>query len=341
MTAPVIAFFNNRGGVGKTFLVYHIGWMLAELGYRVVAADLDPQGNLTAACLNENRLEPLWPEDQSRATAYGAIEPLKRGGGDLLDPLLEPVDDDSALLPDENLVLIPGDMSLSNFEEDLSQAWQKCLEGEERAFRMISAFWRLLQRGATLHRADVVLMDLGPNLGAINRAALTAADFVVIPMGPDLFSIQALRNLGPRLRLWRREWSERLPRNPTANLSLPAGRMQTIGYVVTQHSERWNPSLKVSRKWTARIPAAYQKYAADHSEGNVESVLEDKNCLAVLKHFRALMPMALEVRKPLFFLKPADGAMGAFATATHDAYREFRTLALKIAERAGVRPENP
>ena len=37
-----IAFFNNKGGVGKTSLVYHVAWMLAEHGVRVVAADLDP-----------------------------------------------------------------------------------------------------------------------------------------------------------------------------------------------------------------------------------------------------------------------------------------------------------
>ena len=43
-----IAFFNNKGGVGKTSLVYHLAWMYADLGVSVVAADLDPQANLTA-----------------------------------------------------------------------------------------------------------------------------------------------------------------------------------------------------------------------------------------------------------------------------------------------------
>ena len=52
-----IAFFNNKGGVGKTTLVYHLSWMYAELGYSVVAADLDPQANLSAVFLSEDRLE--------------------------------------------------------------------------------------------------------------------------------------------------------------------------------------------------------------------------------------------------------------------------------------------
>lgn len=53
MSAPIITFFNNKGGVGKTSLVYHLAWMLADLGHRVVAADLDLQANLTAAFVDE------------------------------------------------------------------------------------------------------------------------------------------------------------------------------------------------------------------------------------------------------------------------------------------------
>ena len=57
MSIPVLTFFNNKGGVGKTSLVYHLAWMLNDLGHRVLACDLDPQANLTAAFLDEERLE--------------------------------------------------------------------------------------------------------------------------------------------------------------------------------------------------------------------------------------------------------------------------------------------
>ncbi len=55
-----IAFFNNRGGVGKRSLVYHLAWMYSELGLRVLAADLDPQA------LGKGRMEvsgSLWRKD--------------------------------------------------------------------------------------------------------------------------------------------------------------------------------------------------------------------------------------------------------------------------------------
>ena len=60
MSIPVLTFFNNKGGVGKTSLVYHLAWMFSEMGKRVVAIDLDPQANLTSAFLTEEKLERLW-----------------------------------------------------------------------------------------------------------------------------------------------------------------------------------------------------------------------------------------------------------------------------------------
>ena len=56
MSGTTLTFFNNKGGVGKTSLVYHVAWMLSELDHVVLAVDLDPQANLTAAFLNEDDL---------------------------------------------------------------------------------------------------------------------------------------------------------------------------------------------------------------------------------------------------------------------------------------------
>jgi len=328
MSVPVIAFFNNKGGVGKTSLVYHLAWMMAEQGLRVVAADLDPQGNLSAAFLDDDRLEQLWPEEKHPATVYGAVRPLKRGVGDVVEPLLEQISD--------GLVLIPGDMGLSEFEDDLSQVWPGCLDRDERSFRVISAFWRVIQLGAAEHEANVLLLDLGPNLGAINRAALIASDFVVIPLGPDLFSLQGLRNLGPALREWRSGWRERINRNPESDLVLPEGRMQPIGYVVMQHSVRRDRPVKSYEKWISRIPETYRRCVLDEAPGRHTSVTRDEHCFALLKHYRSLMPMAQEARKPMFLLKPADGALGAHTSAVRDAYHDFKRLARNIGDRAGV-----
>ena len=58
-----IALFNNKSGVGKTTLVYHLAHMFPRLGYPALAVDLDPQANLTSAFFDEDRLENLWSEE--------------------------------------------------------------------------------------------------------------------------------------------------------------------------------------------------------------------------------------------------------------------------------------
>ena len=57
--------------------------------------------------------------------------------------------------------------------------------------------------------ASIILADVGPNLGAINRSALISSDYVVVPLGADLFSLRGLRNLGPTLNRWRQDWKSR------------------------------------------------------------------------------------------------------------------------------------
>ena len=334
MSATFIAFFNNKGGVGKTSLVYHLDWMYADLGAGVVAADLDPQANLTAAFLDEDRLEELWPDSDHRHTAFGCVQPLIQGLGDIADPHLEYVVDEPAVA--DQLALVVGDLALSGFEDELSAMWPDCLDRKERAFRVISAFWRILQRAATLVQAEIVLIDLGPTLGAMNRAALIAADYVVVPLAPDLFSLRGLSNLGPTLRRWRAEWRERRVRNPVADLALPKGRVEPVGYIILQHAVRLDRPVQAYDRWVARIPGVYRSHVLHKSEDREIVVTKDPHCLALLKHYRSLMPLAQEARKPIFHLKPADGAMGAHVQAVHGAYHDFKALARIIAQRTGV-----
>lgn len=329
MSVTVIAFFNNKGGVGKTSLVYHLAWMFADRGKRVLAVDLDPQANLSAFFIDEDNLALLWPEDDLLDnTIFTAVSPLLRGVGDVAKPNLEIIK--------ERLALIPGDMQLSRFENDLSVNWSDCLDRKERGFRVMSAFWRVIQEGANAHQADIVLVDLGPNLGAINRAALISADYVVIPLAPDLFSLKGLRNLGPTLRQWREEWQERFSRNPDSSLILPKGNMQPIGYIMLQHSVRLDRPAIAYGKWMAKIPAYYRKYVLDSPSNKAPKVENDEHCFAMLKHYRSLMPMAQEARKPMFFLKPSDGAIGAHANAIPDVYSEFQLLAQRIGGLSGT-----
>lgn len=343
MKTPVIAFFNNKGGVGKTSLVFHLAWKYADLGYRVVAVDLDPQSNLSAAFLEEDRLVELWPEGEHPQTIFGAVSPLVAGTGDVGFPHLEGISEGAGQveqlslgLYEDRLTLVVGDLELSQFEDELADAWSKCLGGSERAFRVMSAFWRIAQRAAEQRNADLILVDLGPNLGAINRAALIAADFVVFPLSADLFSLQGLRNLGPTLRRWRTDWEQRLRQNRARDLDLPAGSMKPVGYVVQQHSVRLDRPVQAYDRWIAKIPGVYRN-AVLNEPGVIQGGIEDDpHCLILLKHYRSLMPLAQEARKPIFHLKPADGAIGSHIEAVKSVSSDFARLAQIIAERTGL-----
>jgi cellulose biosynthesis protein BcsQ len=315
-----IAFFNNRGGVGQTSLVYHLAWMFSDLGVPVLAADLDPQANLTAMFLDKEQLQSLWPEDDDHgSTVYGAIRPILLGTGDITVPPVNWVGRD--------LGLLPGDLSLSRFEDSLSNAWLRGSHADESSLRTTTAFRRLLEE-MSKGWAKLILIDVGPNLGAINRAALAACDRVCLPLVPDLYSVQALKNVGAALAKWRREW---LAFDGSA---LAPEMMSPCGYVVTKHV-RPNPMRR--NPLSDRLPSMYRSYVLD--EPILESPpkpTDDPNCLALLRNFPSLMSLAIEAHKPMFELKPADGAIGAHAEAVRQCKADFLRLATAIAASVGL-----
>ncbi len=324
---PIVAFFNNKSGVGKTSLVYHLASMYAELGTRVLAADLDPQANLTAAFIDEAGLEKYWLQPAG-GTVFDAIRPLTEGTGTIEDPHVATIE--------PNLDALVGTLRLADLETDLAQEWPSCADSKPRAFRVIAAFWTVMQRAAELCGAEVILLDLGPSLGAINRSALSAADHVVVPLAADLFSLTGLTNLGPRLRTWRREWQERVTKNTEPTLPLPAGRMRPAGYVIMQHAERnRGRPARAYEHWMNRIPAVFASDVLglpDDTDRFPPTPRSDPHCLALVRHYRSLAPLAQAAGKPIFRLRPADGALGSHAKAVQEAYMDFQRLAARIAE---------
>lgn len=336
MTTPILTFFNNKGGVGKTSLIYHLAWMFASLHKRVVVADLDPQANLTAAFLDDDTIEKIWTDFQPGSTVCQCVKPLT-GMGDIKPPVLQNIAMD--------LYLLPGDITLSGYEDTLSEQWPNSMGNHNlyRPMRILSSFWTVMQMAADKTTADIILVDIGSNFGAINRSVLLATDYVAIPLGADLFSLQGLSNLGPMLKAWRNLWKKRLDNWKNAEehaqhpeFRLPPGNMLPIGYLCQQYGVRLDRPVKAYDKWVQQIPAAYRENVLKESPISGMKQEEDPYCLATIKHYRSLIPMAQEHRKPIFNLTSADGAIGAHANAVQDAKKDFKTLAVKIAEKMGI-----
>jgi cellulose biosynthesis protein BcsQ len=329
MSVPVLTFFNNKGGVGKTSLVYHLAWMFAEQGLRVMAVDLDPQANLTAAFLDEDRLADLWKDSAGASTIFRSVKPLLDVGD------FAPVDYQKL---DQRLALIPGDLGLSGFEDALSATWTDALsdKNKTRPFRILTAFWRASQESAKRFDADLIVFDVGPNLGAINRAALLASNHVVVPLGADLFSLQGLRNLGPTLRDWRLGWTRRRDDWKSPEFDLPLGDMTPVGYIAMRHGVRLTRPVKAYTRWLDQIPAEFRRSVLATDATAAPVIGEDQYCLAMLKNYNSLMPLAQEARKPIFSLRAADGAIGSHGSAVAKAHGDFKALARDIAKRIGL-----
>ena len=195
-----------------------------------------------------------------------------------------------------------------------------------------------MQSGAAQMNASIILADVGPNLGAINRSALIATDYIIVPLGADLFSLQGLRNLGPTLNRWRQDWQRRRNHWAQSDFPLPDGAMQPGGYVVQQHGVRLNRPVRAYDKWVNRMPEEYARNLRGDNKGPYpETPAQDEEyALATVKHYRSLVPIAQEARKPIFHLTTADGAVGSHAAAAKDAHRDFRDLAKKIIQRINL-----
>lgn len=325
-----LAFFNPKAGVGKTTLVYHLAHMYADLGVRTLVVDLDPQADLSCLFLTDEQLESLWPGGATPKTVAGALEPL------LIDETTDlPEPPTVTITP--RLGLLPGDLALTLAEDELNSHWTQCLDDPARSLLVEAAVWRLVEEAATTWGARLVLVDLGPNLTALNRAALLAAQYVAVPLAPDPFSLRGLRTLGPTLARWRAEWEQRKGLRPKPAVPLPGGELHSIGYLVLQHATWRRQPVRDRNRWLNQIPATYREamLSADSAPAP-HTVAEDPHCLAFLKSYPSLLPMAQQARKPMFSLKPADGALGGHGAAVADCYRDFEVLARRLADRCGV-----
>ncbi|MGH2509648.1 MAG: ParA family protein [Ktedonobacteraceae bacterium] len=239
-----VALYNHKGGVGKTTLSVNIAAALAELGRRVLLVDADPQCNLTSY-LVESDVVDSWldaSDSDDGVTLWSAIKPVVESTGAVRE--IEPYE------RLKKIFLIPGDIKLSDFEQDLSQVWTECLQRKMRGFRSATAISSVVNMAASQVEADFVFYDVGPNVGPLNRVILLDCDYFIVPAACDLFSTRALSTLGQSLASWIREWQLISQLAPDDVPMLP-GRPRFMGYI-----------LQKFRMYGGQISGGYASYVA-------------------------------------------------------------------------------
>jgi cellulose biosynthesis protein BcsQ len=240
-TAKRIAIFNHKGGVGKTTLTVNIASALANLGKKVLLVDSDPQCNLTLYRIEESVVNDLLDqsEGENGRTIWSALKPIVDAIGDV--KLVMPLEIGT------NLFLLPGDIRLAEFENELSTLWLECFGRKMRGYRGTTALSYLVNQITTKMNFDFVFFDSGPNIGALNRTILLDCDYFVIPAACDLFSLSAIKTLGHTLASWIKDWRMIVELAPDSAYLLP-GKPVLLGYI-PQRFRTWGgqPSSEFSK----------------------------------------------------------------------------------------------
>lgn len=276
MSVKIVTIFNNKGGVGKTTLTYHLAHALGHLGKKVLLIDLDPQCNLTINALQVNQIEEMWDAENSYIDDFQSARDADAGGFNTLIQqtrsihfLLKPTEDGTADLGfcppparlAENVHLIPGRLTLHKFEAKVGERFGGVYQGDPLAIRTATKVRALAHEYAKIYSYDVVIFDTSPSLGALNRNLLSLADGFMIPCSPDLFSVYGIKNIGDALRGWRAQFESIFHfLSDQKRSSFPENFVRFMGYTIynAKRYSKFESDLNLAKAhhdYAKRIPA--------------------------------------------------------------------------------------
>lgn len=158
----VISICNQKGGVGKSTVAYHLAWGLYELKHTVLLIDIDPQGNLSATF--------------DRHESCNVLEVFSNNPKLMTEVVIGSSENSSISLVSSNIHLSKAEFQVSfTVYTKLKKALYKETKGYSR--------W------------DYIIIDCPPSLGLFTVNALTASDYVLVPSLPFYYSLLGLKDL--------------------------------------------------------------------------------------------------------------------------------------------------
>lgn len=323
-----LAFFNNKGGVGKTTLAFNTAVKFAQKGYKTVLVDLDPQCNLSKLALGPTFEDNLFSTKLD--TAYTVLEGVIKGGSDIDKTIkFEKLD--------TNLSILPGSLRLSDYENSLIASYGEASQGIERGFFTTSAIDRFLNYKGLSEEIDLFIIDTSPSLNLLNRVIFLGCDYFVTPLMPDAFSVQGIENLGITFELWKDNWKKtakvlakdkQIPHDKVLD-----GEGLFIGYIINSYNQYSQKPIKSNEEWMAKIPGYVKSYLSQRHSRNGLVEKSWTNKLAQIKDFGQLSPLSQLKNKAVFNLDPKrDGFASIPGTVEsfEQSKKEFEELSENI-----------
>jgi cellulose biosynthesis protein BcsQ len=327
-----LAFFNNKGGVGKTTLLCNLAsYLQLRKNKKILIIDADPQCNASSYVLSVDDFYKAYYSEQSfyneqTFTINNLIYPLKKGQGYVEDY-------DVIASQSFGIDLIPGTPRFARVEDFLSKDWVDVKAADIRGIRTNMLFIHFL---TLCHKYDYVFFDMGPSLGAINRAVLLACDYFLTPMSSDIFSLLALENIGISINEWKKDFNDSIKKLGFEEKKALDGLKESceikfIGYIEQQYISKSVDGKNVAVRSYEKILDRIPEEIADRIVNPINDGFNEVNYnLGSIPNFYSLIPMSQSAHKPIFNLTSTDGVLGAHYKKVNDYLNLIEKIASKV-----------
>jgi len=318
----IFAMWAHKGGVAKTTNVYHMAFEMAMSGKNVIMVDADPQCTLSESCCSDANTDTNWRADEEQGDLLSAWEATYAA-------ILERREIPSASLaiPDRadrctenggSLRLLPGSLESYQLErrlayaQDLKQrSWLQDVPGWVDLKEAVGVMRVLFQVTAIRHKADIVLIDMGPSICDLNFNILFSSDYFVVPANADRYSKSSLCTIARVLTHWGQNHKEIVTLNAENKCNMKTTPPKFAGIIFSRvpQSTQKKP-IHVNAKWMEECCTIVQKillpklHSYDMVARNIAVLESDSYMLEQIPMFTKVHEMAMRCYAPVFGMEP-------------------------------------
>lgn len=284
----IISIFNNKGGVGKTTLLWNLADGIARKDKKVLMIDFDPQCNLSIAVLGQDAFTNTLPTQNipygTTIRAYLQRFLQNTGGFEFFSH--------TGKHTHPNAELVAGDFWLNVYAESLSVGSDLLTGTGIAKYAVIKDMVDFANenRGSEF---DFALIDLPPSFGALVRAALYASDFFIIPCTSDTFSAYCIGLIAEMLPIFTTDWRAGYDRFKKANPHLPKyrslGDPHFAGWIFNGFDTRGGEYIRADSIHADNIRDEIRNKILNNAEISVSSLLGDESMIGDVEDMNVLI----------------------------------------------------